>query len=295
MDTKGVSFIDHIILVSAYSKLAPESLSDPSHAVGGLERRIISLLDSIFSTLSSAYREAKVKLSHQVMIQEAGKKYVPMKEATQNILTKKTESAKDVSLTPLKKVEPEDKLEKLTKVKDALELTLNDLRDSLDESGESEEEVESSDESSVRFYDAQNDARLDPFFDAEVIDDGSPLEEVVVVGSEEENLEHLKDYLTTHPEAMGASTYAYEQIATDEFAENFKELFGELDPTILTATDPKIHDIAEQHEVRKALKELHQSAIKDPGALAGFLFFLQMHVASGGSVEDYLKAKEIES
>ena len=87
------SFIDRMITASLYTQF--HDLSDlESHRPQGWEKNIASILDPIFTALSSTYREKKAVLSNRIMMKaEARQKFFQVTETADRVL-RQTEAPK---------------------------------------------------------------------------------------------------------------------------------------------------------------------------------------------------------
>jgi hypothetical protein len=214
-----------------------------------IEKKIVILMDTILSKLSADYRKASSRVTNQIKNIKEGKSKQAgrVAEAKEKILPKETKKTQKIPDV----VDFLKKQEQLDKIRDPLEKMINDLAET---------------------------------FESKEVADTSEKERVA---QELRNLKKLKEYLKTNPRSLEVLTLMFQEVASLKFAEDFKELFGEMDPALLAEDNPNIEKIAAQFNIEKEKEEIKKLLAEGgPGALAGLLFYLQGHVAKGGKLED---------
>ena len=302
-----INFVENIMFTIANSNIQNETIINPS-TLKKVEVKIIHILDSILSHISSSYRQIRARLSNQVKVIDSDKheksaSVAKVLEVFQNSwgpLTnplgqelreiKKATEQDDLSIIAYREEEKVDEIlpEQIVKL-EQLELekekTVDDLKKAfgkLDVEGLLERDLEKE-----QFEDMVDLQRAFGKLDVEGLSESNPEIEKEV---ERRDLEILTQYLSENPGALAAFSMLYQEMAAADIVETFNTAFEGIDPEGLVEVDEGIEKIAARYNDEKVKANLlnwfksedfKRNLIENPGAMAGFISFLQAAAAEG--------------
>lgn len=305
MEIKGFhpfSYIDPLLKTTIRSKIGWQPKEKGAH-LKKLESKIAEILDSILATISSSYRSYRAKLSHQIMVEEA-KKNVKVKEAVESVLPSPNQTSPVLSSDAKKEEEEVDlDISGLFEQENASEAFLPVL--SLEPQVKSKEEqvivneqivIEESKEPSLLKEQAEEQVKNQEKEEQnlkemvqDLADDATTENEKQEVGGLEElekNLEQLMAGKEEQPEASEGASKVDQEIEIPTFENSFKALLELENVDDLFQADPTI-------EAKAQLYNFRINLIKNPGAMVGFLTFLQIQIAQGNLSHVYQLLKTV--
>jgi hypothetical protein len=255
-----------------------------------LENKIYSLLDAVLFNISSSYRTARTKFANQFMAWKANSEKIKM------------------PLDGLKVAYGNLDVEGLIEINPKIEEKAEDLKRF------GEIDVEGLAEINLEIEEKAEDHRWFGEIDVEGLAEVNPEIEEKAIGSEKK--EALNQYWAESAAALAPYILLYQDQA--EFAKNLKK-FSKMDVEGLTDINPEIEEKAEdyrqfaeidveglaeinseiekkatQYEKEKLLswfrsEEFKRDLVENPGALAGFITFLQGYANESGEINDILR------
>lgn len=317
-EIKGNSFLENMIIGSVVSNIE-SSKKGPLKAI---EKKIVNILVSILSSLSSFYRDYRSTMSNKIMMLHENAKIQSVKNAVKDVLPF-PESDADVDL-PIQQPDikfPQKEIEvKLPIQNDSLIKTTRKKKHKKTEPKNKQITAEVGVSVPLKAAKSKKKTKTQRM-------------------GERKKLKRTARRLMSNPKSKMSVSNSNKKVFSPTFEDNFRELFGNLDTTVLSQTKPSVekkafryHLVQEQNASFKRLEkeffenlnpdavieensaveriaadyniakekekisewlksdEFKKGLVENPGDLAGFLFFLQAHAAAGGDLKDVWKS-----
>jgi hypothetical protein len=284
-DFHPFSYIDPLLKTAICSKIGWQLQENMPH-LKKLKIKIAEILDSILVTISSGYRSYRATLSHQIMVEDA-KKYgrvmqavetvLPSPNRTPPVLPSDSEKEEEIDISGL--FEQENASNPLLPV-----LSPESQEPSKEEQVFVSEQARIENSKELPLINEQVEEQVKSFeqeaqdlkeINLDLGDDATTMKSGDQEAGELEKLEENLDHLIGKEEQAEASERASkvsQEIEMPTFENSFKALLELENFDDLFQADPTI-------EARAQLYDLRINLIKNPGALAGFLAFLQVQIA----------------